>query len=263
MTIGPETLAALALVAFIAGFIDAIAGGGGMLTVPALALAGLDPVSAVATNKLNGTLGAASASLAFARAGHFREPGIWRLPLAAGVGGVAGALALSHVPRDLVAAGLPVALIAVAIYFALSPRMRDEDGTARLSPGAHAALVIPLIGFYDGVFGPGAGSFYLMSLVALAGLGVVKASARGRLANLASNLASLAAYVALGQVAWTVGLAMGAAQFLGSYAGARSAMRNGARLIRPLLICVSCAMALRLAFGEGAPPRQWLGGFFG
>ena len=249
----PATLALLVANAFVAGAIDAIAGGGGLLTVPAMALAGIDPVAAVATNKLNATFGAASATIAFARAGHIDLRRQWPLALTAGLGGLAGAVALAHVPRALVAEALPVALVAVVAYFALAPGFGDKDRPPRLSLAAFGATLVPLIGFYDGVFGPGAGSFYMAGFVALCGYGALKASAYTKLCNLSSNLASLALYALAGHVVWQVGLVLAPAQILGAQLGARLAIANGARLIRPLLIAVSSALALRLALAPGQP----------
>ncbi len=254
MTLALDILLLLALVAFVAGFIDAIAGGGGLLTVPALALAGLDPVAAVATNKVNATFGVGAAALAFARQGHYGRAALPMVVMAA-AGSILGAIALSHVPRDLVQGALPVALVLIALYFGLSPALAERDGAARLSPALVTAAVVPLVGFYDGVFGPGAGSFYMMAFVGLLRFGVVRAVAATKLANFASNAASLATYALLGQIVWPVGLAMGLAQSAGSTLGARAAMRNGARLIRPMLVIVCLALAARLALQSGHPLR--------
>ena len=266
MVLDPLSLAALGLVAFVAGVIDAIAGGGGLLTVPALALAGLDPVSVIATNKLNSSFGSGSSTLAFARAGHIDLGRMGPLALAAGLGGVAGALMLAHVPRDWAMLALPFILMAVALYFAFSPGFGDQDRTARVPLALCGLTLVPLIGFYDGVFGPGAGSFYMVGFAALAGFGAVRASAYTKLCNFGSNIGSFALYAFSGHVVWLAGLVMAPAQFLGSQIGARLAMRNGAWLIRPLLVLMSAALALRLALVPGHPAgeflRRWVAGFF-
>ena len=260
--LGPGVLALLIANAFVAGAIDAIAGGGGLLTVPALALAGLDPVAAVATNKLNATFGTGSATWAFARAGHIDLRRQWPLALAAGLGGLIGALALAHVPRETVAQALPFVLAAVVAYFALAPGFGDRDRPPRLSLAGYAVTLVPLIGFYDGVFGPGAGSFYMAGFAALCGFGALKASAHTKLCNFASNLSSFVLYALAGHVVWTVGLLLAPAQFLGAQVGARLAIRNGARLIRPLLIVMSAALSLRLALAPGHPAGEALRAFW-
>jgi len=253
-----EVVAALAAVALLAGFVDSIAGGGGLLTLPALLLAGLDPVQAIATNKLQGTFGTASSTFFFARAGLIR----WRsggvLAMIAAASSVAGALSVKVLPRDVLEALIPVLLVAVALYFTLSRKMRDDDARARISVALFAATIPTLVGFYDGIFGPGAGSFYMVGLVTLLGYGVVKATAHTKLLNFGSNAGSLALFAVTGSVVWPIGLVMAGAALVGAQLGSRLAMRHGARLIRPLLVLVCCAMALRLLLDPENPIRQAL-----
>ncbi len=246
------TLIVLALVGFASGFVDAIAGGGGLLTVPALVLAGLDPVAAVATNKLAGVFGTGSATLAFARAGKI-EANMAPAAIAAGIGAALGALALPYAPRAVLSFALPFILVAVALYFAFSPSLGEGQRAGRVSPVIYVLALAPVIGFYDGVFGPGAGSFYLVALVALVGLSLIPAMAAGRLSNFGSNVGSLFVYALAGHIVAPAGLAMGVGAFLGARLGAGSAIKAGAKLVRPLIIAVSCAMALRLMAAPGGP----------
>lgn len=249
--LAPDLLALLAGLAFAAGVLDAIAGGGGLLTVPALALAGLDPAAAVATNKVNASMGVAAAAATFARRGAYRDSEPWRLALGAGLGGVAGALALAHAPTGALSVAMPVVLVVVALYFALSPSLGDSDRAPRAPFWLAAGVAAPVIGFYDGVFGPGAGSFYMIVCVALLGRAASAATAQTKLANFASNLASLAAFAMMGKIVWPLGLTLGLAQSAGSAIGARLAIAGGARLIRPLIVGASLAMAARLAWRAG------------
>lgn len=252
MPTDPTTFAALVAVALVAGAMDAIAGGGGLLTVPAMVFAGIDPRGVLATNKLQGSFGTASATAAFARAGHLPLRS-WPFALAAAAGSVVGALTLDHVPQRAVSVALPFVLLGVALYFALSPRFGDGERHRLLSRPAFLATVVPLVGFYDGVFGPGAGSFYMAGLVAVLGFGVVKATAHTKLCNVASNLAGLATFALGGHVIWALGLAMGAAAFVGAQIGARLAMRHGARLVKPLIVTISLVLAAKLALTPGHP----------
>ena len=141
--------------------------------------------------------------------------------------------------------------MAVALYFALAPNLTEAQRHARLSPGRFASTLAPAIGFYDGVFGPGAGSFYMIGFVVLAGFGLTRAMAGARFANFGSNVGSLALYALSGRIVVVAGLAMGAGAFLGARLGARAALQAGARLVRPLIVVVSCAMALRLMAAPG------------
>jgi uncharacterized protein len=253
-----EMLAVLALVGFAAGFLDSIAGGGGLLAVPAYALAGLDPVAAVATNKLSSTFGSGSATFAFARAGKIDLRRMWPSALSAGLGSILGALALPFAPREAASIALPFILIAVALYFAFSPQMGESDRHQRLSERAYAWTLAPLIGFYDGVFGPGAGSFYAIGFVALVGFGVTRAIANARLANFASNIGGLVVFAFGAHIVVAAGLSMGVGQFLGSRLGARAVLGAGANLARPLIVAVSCVMALRLATSQTYPLHDWM-----
>lgn len=260
--IGIDVIAVLTAVAFLAGFVDAIAGGGGLLTVPALMLAGLDPAQAIATNKVQGSFGAASATYAFGRKGLIEWRSAGTFALIAFASGVAGALCVRFLPRPVLEALIPVLLIAIAFYFAASRKVQDADAQARLTPAAFGLTAPVAVGFYDGIFGPGAGSFYMLAFVTLLGYGVVRATAHTKLLNFASNFGSLLLYAATGAVVWPVGLAMAGAALLGAQIGSRMAMRFGAKIIRPLLVLVSTLMALRLLLDPANPWRGTLKAFF-
>jgi uncharacterized membrane protein YfcA len=255
-----EILALLALAAFLAGFIDSIAGGGALITVPALLLAGFAPVEALGTNKLQGLFGATSATIAYAAKGHVDLRRQLPAAVVACAGGVAGALLATVLPGDILRILMPFLLIAIALYFALKPSMGDVDRAERLSPAVFAMTAVPAIGFYDGVFGPGTGSFYMLAFVVLAGYGVLKATAHTKLLNVSSNLGGLAAFAFAGVVSWKVGLVMGAAQFAGARLGAHLAMKKGARLIKPLLVVTCIALAVRLLADPKNPIHAWLVG---
>lgn len=243
-----EVLGLLVMAAALAGFIDAIAGGGGLITVPALLLAGLPPAEALATNKLQGSFGSGSAMLAYAQAGQVRlreQGGMAAVSFLASAAGSAVALA---VPADALRAALPVVLAGVALFFLLKRDLGDADRAARLTPLAFALTVVPAVGFYDGILGPGTGSFFMLGFVLLAGFGLLRATAHTKTLNFASNLGSLAVFAAAGGVWWGLGLAMAAAQVAGASLGARLAVRRGARVIRPLLVTVSLALAGRLVW---------------
>lgn len=232
--------------AFLAGVIDSIAGGGGLITVPALLLAGLPPVTALATNKVQGAFGAGTAALAYARNGHVNLSHQFLPASLSFAAAFAGSELVPLIPTEAFRLILPVILIGVAAFFALKPGLTDADRHQRLGPALFTALVVPLIAFYDGLVGPGTGSFFMIGFVLLAGHGVLRATAHTKLLNFTSNLGSILAYALIGAPFWKLGLAMGLAQIAGAQAGAHLAMKNGARLIRPLLVATSTAMALRL-----------------
>ena len=254
-----HVLILLFFAAFLAGFIDSIAGGGGMITIPAMLLAGIPPLETLGTNKLQSLFGSGSATLAYARAGHvqLRE----QLPMAAvaALGSVFGAVLATVVPGDGLKAIMPFLLVAIAAYFGLKPNIGDIDQHRRMSVFLFTVTVVPAIGFYDGVFGPGTGSFFMLAFVTLAGFGVLKATAHTKLLNFGSNVGAFAVFLAYGVVLWKVGFVMGAGQFLGAQAGSRVAMKAGVKVIKPLLVITSIALAIRLMADPNHPVRVWLG----
>lgn len=263
MEFGLDVLALLALAAFIAGLIDAMAGGGGLIAIPALLAAGVPPVEAIATNKVQSSFGTTSAVVTFARRGliDFRRF-LWPV-VASFAGSVGGAIALQVVDPSFLTGLVPVLLVSIAAYFLFGPKASETDTRARLG---HAALVTIMfaIGFYDGFFGPGTGSFMATALVALFGFGLLSATAHTKLLNLASNVAALITLVVGGHVLWLLGLVMAAASILGAQVGARLAVRVGGRAIRPLLVVMSLALTVKLLAEPGNPLgeilRGWLEG---
>jgi uncharacterized membrane protein YfcA len=245
------TWAGLVGVAFVAGLVDSIAGGGGLLTLPALLLAGLDPIVALGTNKVQASAASVSATIAFARRGLIDGRTAAPFVASAALASLIGAFCISLLPRSWLETLVPILLILFAFYFALSPRISEHGGDPRLSPRIFALTLIPLVGFYDGVFGPGAGTFYMMAFVTFLRFGIVRATGYTKAANAASNLGSLAFFAVRGGIVWPLGLAMACGAFLGAQIGARLAMRLGARLIRPLLVTVSSLMAARLLLRDG------------
>ena len=236
----------LILAAFVAGFVDSIAGGGGLITVPALLLAGLPPVQALATNKVQGAFGAGTAALAYARKGHVNLAEQTVPALLSFAAAFAGSKLVPYIPTEAMRMILPVILIGIAAFFALKPGLSDADRHRRLSPALFTASFVPAIAFYDGLIGPGTGSFFMIGFVLLAGYGVLRATAHTKFLNFASNIGSVLAFALIGAPLWKLGLAMGVAQIAGAQLGTHLAMRIGARLIKPLLVVTSTAMALRL-----------------
>lgn len=248
-----STLAVLGLTAFLAGFVDSIAGGGGLLTVPALLLAGFDPVTAIATNKVQGTFAIVSALITYARKGLVE----WRagLPmfLVALALGATGAASVHLMSKTFLNAIVPVALLLVALYFGFARGIGDADRKARLTRVAFIALIVPPIAFYDGFFGPGGGSFYAMALVSLLGLGLTRTTAMAKVLNGGSNAGSLLIFTLAGSVLWPLGIGMALCSMAGAQIGSRLAVGYGARLIRPLIVVVCVALVIRLLADPANP----------
>lgn len=252
-------LLVLGAVALLAGFFDAIAGGGGLITLPVLFIAGLDPLAALATNKFQAASATASATWAFARRGMLDWNSGLPMALMAFVGGALGALSVSLIPHDLLQAGVPVLLVLVAAYFAFSPRLDDQQlRTPKVSLSLFCLLIAPLLGFYDGVFGPGVGSFFMLAFMLLLGQGMLRAVGNSKLLNAACNLGALLVFAASGQLLWSLALVMALCAVLGAQLGARCAVHFGPRLVRPLVVCVCLVMATKLLLDAGNPIVEWV-----
>ncbi|MDF7671208.1 TSUP family transporter [Orbaceae bacterium ESL0721] len=241
-----ELLILLFAIAVLAGFIDSIAGGGGLLTLPSLLAVGLSPAAALATNKLQSCGGSFSASLYFVqkRMVDLREQK-WSI-LAVFVGSAIGTVLILHIKADFLRLLLPILTISVGLYFLFSPSVGKEDQKSRLSPLKFALIPAMVVGFYDGFFGPGAGSFYALIYITLAGFNLTKATAYTKVLNFTSNFASLLFFILGGEVVWVVGFAMLIGQFIGARLGARVVMAKGRKLIKPMLIIVSTIMSIKL-----------------
>lgn len=241
------TLAALLfLAALLAGFVDSIAGGGGLISIPALLWAGLGPVETLATNKAQAVFGSGTATWRFARRGAID----WRaarLPaLCTFVGAAAGSLAVQHLEAGLLTRLIPLLLIGFALYFLFSPRVSDLDSHRRLGDPVFGLTIGLSLGFYDGFFGPGTGTFFAMAHVALLGYNLTRATAHSKLLNFASNLAALLFFLPGGHIAWGLAATMAVGQAAGAWLGSHLVLRHGAAIVRPVLVVASLAISGKL-----------------
>lgn len=245
-SLSPLTLALLAAAGFAGGLIDAIAGGGGLITVPALLAAGLPPQMALGTNKMQSCCGTLLAVVHYGRAGLLRSSGIPAAAVCSLAAGALGAWAVSVSPPELLRRIIPWLLAGVAVYTALNRRFGQETRNAVLSPLVFAVPAGLLLGFYDGFFGPGTGSFWTLGLVALMGLDLRHATGFTKTVNLASNLGALVLFTSQGLVNVSVAGVMIAGQLAGARLGAGLVLSKGAALIRPVFLCVVLALTVKL-----------------
>ncbi len=242
-------IAALVAVALVAGTVDAIAGGGGLLTVPALLWAGLPPHLALGTNKGQSVFGSGAALARFSRSG-LVDGARARITFPAGLAGsLAGAALVLVVPADRLRP-IVVALLAFAAVFVGTRRGGPAPVNGAPRPGATpaAAAIALAVGAYDGFFGPGTGTFLIVAFVALLGDGLARASASAKVVNFASNLAAVVLFAARGAVVWRIALPMAAAQLAGGWLGAHLAVRRGDALVRRVVVWVALALAAKLAW---------------
>ncbi len=241
----PLTIVLLTFASLGAGTVDAIAGGGGLITLPALMSAGLVTHDALGTNKGQSVWGSFAAMIAFWRAGRIdRKQALFTFPLAFG-GSFAGATLVSGIDKDTLKPIVIAMLIGAAVLLVVRKPSRSEDANPR--PWAAAALAL-VIGAYDGFFGPGTGTFLIVGFVALCGRSLVHASADAKVVNFGSNLAALIVFAQKGLIHWDVAIPMAVGQLAGGVVGAHYAMRGGERIVRGAVLAVSGAMIVKLAY---------------
>ena len=247
----PSTLLFLGAIAFSAGFIDAIAGGGGMLTIPALLSVGLPPHTVLATNKLAATFGSSTAAFTYYRRRLF-SPSFWKNAFIATLSGaIIGTFVVDYISSAWLEKILPVIILAVAVYTIWHPVPASDNNEL---PKDIDKLTLKqtmqgiILGYYDGIAGPGTGAFWVVSNMSIYKINILLASGVAKAMNFTSNIASLATFIVLGHVNWAIGLLMGVCLMTGSYLGARSAIRFGAKFIRPVFICVVSVLAAELAY---------------
>ena len=252
------TLAFLVAAAFLAGWVDAVVGGGGLIQLPALLIglpADTPPASILGTNKVSSVWGTATSSITYA----IKLRPDWRtvLPLVVGsaAGAALGAQAARYLPKQYFTPIVLVALVVVGFYTWRRPELglhsaRKHDGRK------HYVLTTAIglgVGAYDGILGPGTGSFFVILLVTVLGYGFLEASAKAKIANLFTNLAAIVVFATHGSVLWAIGLTMGAANLVGGFIGARMAIRGGNAFVRKVFLVVVGALAVKLAWDIVSP----------
>lgn len=244
-----EVILMLTAVAAVAGFIDAIAGGGGLLTIPAMLLANIPPVLTLGTNKLQAASGALTASITMIKKGVV-SPSKMKLAIAgAFIGSVLGTIAVQMSPPDMLEKLIPFLIAAIGIYTLFAPSLGEVEAEPRVSESTWQRVVAPLIGFYDGYVGPGTGMFFALGNVALRGRQIIATTGAAKVLNLSTNIASLIFFIIGGNVLWKVGLAMMVGQTIGAYAGSHMVVKGGSKIIRPVIVLVCLAMVTKYMMG--------------
>ena len=246
----PATLGLLGLAGVVAGFVDAVVGGGGLIQLPALLLGmpGATPLQVLATNKLGSICGTSISAATYVR--RLKPDPRTFVPLmgCAFAGSLAGAFVARFITEAVFAPVVLAVLLGVGTWTLLKPAA-GQVTELRLGPRGHLLAAIGLglgIGFYDGVLGPGTGSFLVIGLVGLLGYSFLAASASAKLANWATNLAALVVFVPMGAVVWQVGLVAGAGNLVGGYLGARTAIGRGSGFVRGFFLAVVAVFVVRI-----------------
>lgn len=240
----------LFLTGTIAGLVDAIAGGGGLITLPVLLSVGFPPHMALGTNKFQSSFGSFTASYYYVKKGGVSLksalPGIFFTLLGAAL----GTWSVQQVNSDILKVIIPFLLAAIIVYTFLSPNLGEIDKHPRMKPIAFYLAFGLLLGFYDGFFGPGVGSFWAISFVIMLGFNLTKATGYTKVMNFTSNIVSFIIFIAGGFVMFTAGLAMAAGQILGSKIGAGLVIKRGTKFIRPIFITMVILTTLKLIYSR-------------
>jgi len=252
--VAPPVLAFLVVAAGLAGWVDAVSGGGGLVQLPALlvGLPGAPPATVLGTNKLSSIIGTSAAAVTYRRAAVTDIGTALPMALAAFVGSACGAVVATHLPGTFFRPLALVLLVVVGLWTLLRPAL-GESQDLRWHGGEdhsrHRAVAVALgggIGLYDGVFGPGTGTFLVFGLVVLLGYSFLNASAIAKVVNVSTNLAALIVFASTGHVLWLLGLTMGAANLVGGVLGARTAVRRGSGFVRVVFLVVVAVLLLKL-----------------
>ena len=237
------TAAIMAGMGFVAAFIDSVVGGGGLISVPTLMWAGLPMLNVLGTNKVSSTMGAFAGFLTYLRSGKLDRKILRVMFPLAFVGSIGGVLTVRQVPSDFLRPLVVVMLIVIAIYSVAKKNWGADKKSVRVTHGQYLIGLVAIfgLGFYDGFFGPGTGSFMLF-LYLLMGYGFLNAAANARAANFASNIAAALLFTILGAVNFAYALPMGCGMIIGAHCGARVAITKGASYVRPLFICVTVVL---------------------
>ncbi|GAA2634530.1 TSUP family transporter [Actinomadura fulvescens] len=251
-----EHVIMLLLAATAAGWVDAVVGGGGLIQLPALLVLNPgQPVAALATNKLASIAGTSSAAVAYLRKAKPDLPVAIPAGAAAVCSSAVGALCASAISSDVLKPIIMVVLLAVAALVVLKPDLgRVPKLVLRTRRRLAAAILIPglAIAFYDGLVGPGTGTFLVLAFTTLLGTDFVNASANAKIINTGTNLGALIVFSIQGEVLWAIGLAMAACNIVGAQFGARMAINKGAGFVRVVLLCVVTALVLKLGYEQVA-----------
>ncbi|HVJ50400.1 TSUP family transporter [Desulfitobacterium sp.] len=235
---------------FLAAAVDAIAGGGGLISLPALLLVGISPHFALGTNKFAATMGALNSSITFARSGKVYVSLVkWQIPFTL-VGASLGVFSVLHVNSDFLNKVVPVLILLVGIYTLFHKNLGLETRFQGLTHSnlAVGCLLAFVLGFYDGFFGPGAGSFLIFLFITLYGFDFVTSSANAKVLNFVSNFISLILFAWNGKILYDYGIPMAFFMLLGSQLGTKLAIHKGAGLVKPIFITMSLLVAVKLIY---------------
>ena len=239
-----EILTFLFFVGVVAGFLDTLVGGGGLLAVPALLLSGIPPIYVLGTNKFQGSMGTGIATFLLFRKKKLDWNSVKNLMFASFIGSIVGGVIIQFVDTQFLSFVIPIVLVFIAIYFIISPKPKSTVGNSK--PNKKFELfAVPVVGFYDGMFGPGAGSFFAMTGVMLKKLEIIQATILAKPLNFASNIAGFIVFFSFGHIAFLIGILMMMGQMIGAFFGTHYLLKANPLIIRLLIVIISISMLIK------------------
>ena len=239
-----EILTFLFFVGVVAGFLDTLVGGGGLLAVPALLLSGIPPIYVLGTNKFQGSMGTGIATFLLFRKKKLDWNSVKSLMFASFIGSIVGGVIIQFVDTQFLSFVIPIVLVFIAIYFIISPKPKSTVSNSK--PNKKFELfAVPVVGFYDGMFGPGAGSFFAMTGVMLKKLEIIQATILAKPLNFASNIAGFIVFFSFGHIAFLIGILMMMGQMIGAFFGTHYLLKANPLIIRFLIVIISISMLIK------------------
>ncbi len=246
-----EVLLLLFTVAMIAGCIDTLAGGGGLLTIPALILSGMPPLAVLGTNKFQAVIGSMTATIVMLKKKKITISEVKWFMLYGFLGSLTGTIAIQYVNTEVLNFVIPIILVCIGFYFILMPKASKLDKEPKFPMWVYTKVVIPSIGFYDGMFGPATGSFLALGTMVCRGYELIKATAVAKGINFATNMASVVVFLVYGNIIFTVGAVMMLGQVIGAYIGGNMLFKINPNFLRIIVVCMCFGMLCKFAYEKG------------
>jgi uncharacterized membrane protein YfcA len=244
-----EILTFLFFVGVVAGFLDTLVGGGGLLAVPALLLSGIPPIYVLGTNKFQGSMGTGIATFLLFKKKKLDWNSVKNLMFASFIGSIVGGVIIQFVDTQFLSFVIPIVLVFIAIYFIVSPKPKSIASNPK-SNKKFELFAVPVVGFYDGMFGPGAGSFFAMTGVMIKKLEIIQATILAKPLNFASNIAGFIVFFSFGHIAFLIGLLMMMGQMIGAFFGTHYLLKANPLIIRFLIVIISISMLIKYMLSQ-------------
>ncbi|MBL0687735.1 MAG: TSUP family transporter [Sulfurospirillum sp.] len=232
----------------LAGFVDSIAGGGGIIAVPVLLASGIPPHIALATNKLQSSFGSFTASLNYIRKGLVSVKDVYMGVFFTFIGAGLGTYSILLIDVKILTKIIPLMMVIIFLYTLFTPKLGSQDRHNVLKPKLFYLMFGIILGFYDGFFGPGTGAFWTIAIVTLLGLNLKSATAQTKIMNFTSNIVSLGVFVIVGEILWIIGIIMGIGQVIGAYLGSSLVVKKDVKFVRTFFLIIVGITLLKLLY---------------